>query len=82
MSHDPFDSHRTTYRSTSPQPTGRRPRPAVEPVTIDVVSDVVCPWCYVGKRRLDKALRMQPDTPVVVQVAPLPARPDDSGRRS
>lgn len=25
-------------------------------LTIDVISDVVCPWCYVGMRRLDKAL--------------------------
>jgi len=25
-------------------------------IKIDVVSDVVCPWCYIGKRRLDKAL--------------------------
>jgi len=25
-------------------------------VTIEVVSDVICPWCYVGKRRLEKAL--------------------------
>jgi predicted DsbA family dithiol-disulfide isomerase len=25
-------------------------------ITIDVVSDVVCPWCYVGKRRLEAAL--------------------------
>ena len=24
--------------------------------TIDVVSDVVCPWCYIGKRRLEAAL--------------------------
>jgi predicted DsbA family dithiol-disulfide isomerase len=23
---------------------------------IDVISDVVCPWCYVGKRRLEKAI--------------------------
>ena len=27
-----------------------------EPVAIDVVSDVVCPWCFVGKRRLDQAV--------------------------
>src|SRR5262245_13888412 len=27
-----------------------------KPITIDVVSDVVCPWCYVGKRRLEEAL--------------------------
>jgi predicted DsbA family dithiol-disulfide isomerase len=27
-----------------------------EPLAVDVVSDVVCPWCYIGKRRLDAAL--------------------------
>ena len=26
------------------------------PLTIDIISDVVCPWCYVGKRRLEAAL--------------------------
>lgn len=25
-------------------------------IKIDIVSDVVCPWCYVGKRRLEKAI--------------------------
>lgn len=25
-------------------------------IKIDIVSDVVCPWCYIGKRRLEKAL--------------------------
>jgi predicted DsbA family dithiol-disulfide isomerase len=25
-------------------------------IRIDIVSDVVCPWCYIGKRRLEKAL--------------------------
>ncbi len=25
-------------------------------IKIDVVSDVVCPWCYIGKRRLEKAV--------------------------
>ena len=28
---------------------------------IDIVSDVVCPWCFIGKRRLEKALAMRPD---------------------
>lgn len=28
---------------------------------LDVVSDVMCPWCYIGKRRLDRALVMAPD---------------------
>ncbi len=27
---------------------------------IDVVIDVVCPWCYVGKKQLDKALAQRP----------------------
>jgi len=25
-------------------------------LTVDVVSDVICPWCYIGKRRLEKAI--------------------------
>lgn len=25
-------------------------------IRIDVVSDIVCPWCYIGKRRLEKAI--------------------------
>jgi predicted DsbA family dithiol-disulfide isomerase len=36
-------------------------------LTIDVVSDVVCPWCYIGKRRLEGALALyakeRPDVP-------------------
>jgi predicted DsbA family dithiol-disulfide isomerase len=28
------------------------------PMRIDVWSDVVCPWCYIGKRRLEKALSL------------------------
>src|SRR5688572_4781385 len=35
--------------------------PTSDPITIDVVSDVVCPWCYVGKHRLEKALAMLPE---------------------
>lgn len=27
-----------------------------ETISIDVVSDVVCPWCFVGQKRLDKAI--------------------------
>lgn len=32
--------------------------PAPRALVIEVVSDVVCPWCYIGKRRLDKALAL------------------------
>lgn len=31
------------------------------PLRVDVMSDVVCPWCYVGKRRLEQALASLPD---------------------
>ncbi|HEY8947670.1 MAG TPA: DsbA family oxidoreductase [Rhizomicrobium sp.] len=28
---------------------------------IDIVSDTVCPWCFIGKRRLEKALALRPE---------------------
>ena len=28
--------------------------------TVDVVSDVVCPWCYIGKRQLEQAIARLP----------------------
>jgi predicted DsbA family dithiol-disulfide isomerase len=34
---------------------------------IDVVSDTVCPWCFIGKRRLERALLMRPDLDVDVR---------------
>lgn len=30
------------------------------PISLDVVSDVVCPWCFIGKRRLERALASFP----------------------
>lgn len=41
-----------------------------QPVRIDVVSDVVCPWCFIGKRRLEQAINMRPDIPVEVHFRP------------
>jgi predicted DsbA family dithiol-disulfide isomerase len=40
------------------------------PLRIDVVSDVVCPWCFIGKQRLEKALALKPDIPVEVRYHP------------
>jgi predicted DsbA family dithiol-disulfide isomerase len=40
------------------------------PVRIDVISDVVCPWCFIGKHRLEKALALTPDIPVEVHWRP------------
>ena len=44
--------------------------PAQTPVRIDVGSDVVCPWCFIGKRRLEKALALKPDVAVEVHWHP------------
>jgi predicted DsbA family dithiol-disulfide isomerase len=46
------------------------PAKPIAPVTIDVVSDVVCPWCFIGKRRLEKALALKPNIPVEVRFHP------------
>lgn len=50
------------------------------PLRIDVVSDVVCPWCFVGKRQLEQALarwrRDHPDLPVEVHWHPFQLNPD------
>jgi predicted DsbA family dithiol-disulfide isomerase len=39
-------------------------------LAIDVVSDVVCPWCYIGKRLLEKAIALRPEIPVEVRFHP------------
>lgn len=47
---------------------------------VDVVSDVVCPWCYIGKRRLEAALAQlresEPDLMVDVRWHPFQLNPD------
>lgn len=42
----------------------------LKPLSIDIVSDVVCPWCYIGKKRIEDALRLVPDLPVEVHWRP------------
>jgi len=39
-------------------------------ITIDVVSDIACPWCYVGKRRLEAALKQWKGAPIEVNWHP------------
>ena len=45
------------------------PSPPTE-LTIDVISDVVCPWCFIGKRRLEKAIALKPEIAVTVRFRP------------
>src|SRR5581483_9541974 len=43
---------------------------AVKPLRLDIVSDVVCPWCYIGKHRIESALALVKDVPVEVHLRP------------
>lgn len=43
---------------------------------IDIVSDVVCPWCYVGKRRLEQALIKAPQPDLEISWRPYRLNPD------
>ena len=43
---------------------------------IDIVSDAVCPWCYVGKRRLEAALATRPDLTVDIAWHAFQLNPD------
>ena len=43
---------------------------ALKPVKIDIVSDVVCHWCYIGKKRIEDALAQVTDVPVEVNWRP------------
>jgi len=56
------------------------PDPTLDRLTIDVISDVVCPWCYIGKRRLEAALRelavAQPTLQPFVSWHPFQLNPD------
>jgi predicted DsbA family dithiol-disulfide isomerase len=42
----------------------------LKPLQIDIVSDVVCPWCYIGKRRIEDALALAADVPVEIHWRP------------
>ena len=47
-----------------------------EPISIQIVSDIVCPWCYVGKKRLEKALAQRPGLTVEITWFPYQLSPD------
>lgn len=45
-------------------------------IRLDIFSDPVCPWCYVGKANLDRALGAHPDHPFAIQWHPFQLNPD------
>jgi predicted DsbA family dithiol-disulfide isomerase len=45
-------------------------------IRLDILSDPVCPWCYIGKSNLDRALEQHPDHPFTVEWHPFQLNPD------
>lgn len=44
--------------------------------TLDIISDPICPWCYIGKTKLDRALEAAPDHPFEIHWRPFQLNPD------
>jgi predicted DsbA family dithiol-disulfide isomerase len=47
-----------------------------ETVKLDILSDPICPWCYIGKTQLDRALAAAPRHPFVIEWHPFQLNPD------
>jgi predicted DsbA family dithiol-disulfide isomerase len=45
-------------------------------VKLDIISDPICPWCFIGKARLDRALEAHPDHPFQIEWHPFQLNPD------
>jgi predicted DsbA family dithiol-disulfide isomerase len=45
-------------------------------IKLDILSDPICPWCYIGKSWLDRALAKHPDHPFAVEWHPFQLNPD------
>jgi predicted DsbA family dithiol-disulfide isomerase len=46
-----------------------------EQLKIEVISDTICPWCYVGKRRLERAIALLGNPPIEVEWKPFQLNP-------
>jgi predicted DsbA family dithiol-disulfide isomerase len=45
-------------------------------VKLDILSDPICPWCYIGKANLDRALERHPEHPFEIEWHPFQLNPD------
>jgi len=45
-------------------------------VKLDILSDPICPWCYIGKTNLDRALEQIGDHPLQIEWHPFQLNPD------
>ncbi len=42
---------------------------------LDIISDPICPWCYIGKTKLDRALEKHPEHDLVIEWHPFQLNP-------
>ncbi len=45
-------------------------------VKLDIISDPICPWCFIGKTELESALAESPENPFVIEWHPFQLNPD------
>lgn len=45
-------------------------------IRLDIISDIACPWCYLGKAGLDRALEARPGHPFLIEWHPFQLNPD------
>src|SRR5260370_24514571 len=45
-------------------------------IYVDIVSDTICPWCYIGKRRFERALDLSGRNDVAISWRPFQLNPD------
>ena len=45
-------------------------------VRLDIISDPICPWCFIGKTLLDRALESRPEHPFAIEWHPFQLNPD------
>ncbi len=45
-------------------------------IFVDIVSDTICPWCYIGKRRFERALALSGSNDIAISWRPFQLNPD------
>ncbi len=51
-------------------------RTLAEAIKLDIMSDPLCPWCYIGKAHLDRALQDHPNHPFAIEWHPFQLNPE------
>lgn len=50
--------------------------PSMSPIRIEAIVDTICPWCYIGKKRLEKALSREKLDNLIINWRPFLLNPD------